>query len=193
MHDDGFIDAAELLPLARSRGQAPAWPCSGSSPPTSVTLSRTRRCSSQALNYLGMAATWLASGGSLSGCGRRYLDRTSPALAYLTEGSYPVYILHQTVIVVFAFYPVCILHQTVIVVIAFYLVGMPGPGMGSVARPLGGVGRGHVRPLRGRAPRGSPAPPLRYAEGTFGVAPARRVCYGWSDDNRRPRRQACLM
>ena len=63
------------------------------------------------LNYLGMAATWLALVGLL-GCGKRYLDRTSPALGYLAEGSYPVYILHQTVIVV----------------IAFYLVGMPGPG-----------------------------------------------------------------
>jgi glucan biosynthesis protein C len=40
----------------------------------------------------------------LLGYGRHYLDRSSPALAYLAEGSYPVYVLHQTVIVVLAFY-----------------------------------------------------------------------------------------
>jgi len=45
------------------------------------------------------------------GHGRMYLDRTSPALRYLAEASYPVYLLHQTVIVV----------------IAFYLVALPGP------------------------------------------------------------------
>ena len=55
------------------------------------------------LMYLGMLASWLVIVGLL-GYGRRYLDRTSPALAYLAEGSYPVYILHQTVIVLFAFY-----------------------------------------------------------------------------------------
>ena len=54
------------------------------------------------LTYLGMLASWLMIVGLL-GYGRRYLDRTSPALAYLAEGSYPVYILHQTVIVLFAF------------------------------------------------------------------------------------------
>jgi peptidoglycan/LPS O-acetylase OafA/YrhL len=54
------------------------------------------------LAYLGMLASLLVIIGLL-GYGRRYLDRTSPALAYLAEGSYPVYILHQTVIVLFAF------------------------------------------------------------------------------------------
>ena len=38
------------------------------------------------------------------GAGKRYLDRPSPALAYLAEASYPVYILHQTVIVLAAFW-----------------------------------------------------------------------------------------
>ena len=38
-----------------------------------------------------------------SATGSVYLDRTSPTLAYLAEASYPVYILHQTVIVVAAF------------------------------------------------------------------------------------------
>ncbi len=54
------------------------------------------------LVFLGMLASWLMIVGLL-GVGKRYLDRTSPALAYLAEGSYPVYILHQTVIVVAAF------------------------------------------------------------------------------------------
>ncbi len=54
------------------------------------------------LTFLGMLASWLVIVGLL-GCGKRYLDRTSPALAYLAEASYPVYILHQTVIVVAAF------------------------------------------------------------------------------------------
>jgi glucan biosynthesis protein C len=52
--------------------------------------------------YAAGLGNWLILVGIL-GCGKRYLDRTSPALSYLAEGSYPVYILHQTVIVVFAF------------------------------------------------------------------------------------------
>jgi peptidoglycan/LPS O-acetylase OafA/YrhL len=56
-----------------------------------------------ALVLLGMLTAWLMIVGLL-GLGKRYLDRTSPALAYLAEGSYPVYILHQTVIVVAAFW-----------------------------------------------------------------------------------------
>ena len=40
-----------------------------------------------------------------------YLDRTSPTLAYLAEASYPVYILHQTVIVVLGFYLVQVVAQ----------------------------------------------------------------------------------
>ena len=42
----------------------------------------------------------------MMGFGRRYLDRTSRTQKYLAEGSYPVYILHQTVIVVIGFYVV---------------------------------------------------------------------------------------
>ncbi len=64
------------------------------------------------LSLLGGLGTWLMLVG-LVGLGRRYLDRTSPALRYLAEGSYPVYILHQTVIVV----------------AAFYLVGLAVPGV----------------------------------------------------------------
>lgn len=58
-----------------------------------------------ALNLLGTMASWLVIVGAL-GYGRRYLDRTSPALDYLGEASYPVYLLHQTVIVIAAFYVV---------------------------------------------------------------------------------------
>ena len=58
-----------------------------------------------ALNLLGALASWLVIVGLL-GYGRRYLDRTSPALDYLGEASYPVYLLHQTVIVIAAFYVV---------------------------------------------------------------------------------------
>jgi peptidoglycan/LPS O-acetylase OafA/YrhL len=58
-----------------------------------------------ALNLLGALASWLVIVGML-GYGRRYLDRTSPALNYLGEASYPVYLLHQTVIVIAAYYVV---------------------------------------------------------------------------------------
>jgi peptidoglycan/LPS O-acetylase OafA/YrhL len=54
------------------------------------------------LSLLGLLGSWLMIVGLL-GLGKRLLDRTSPALAYLAEASYPVYILHQTVIVVAAF------------------------------------------------------------------------------------------
>jgi peptidoglycan/LPS O-acetylase OafA/YrhL len=57
-----------------------------------------------------MLAVWLVILGLL-GTGRRYLDKPSKQLAYLAEASYPLYILHQTVIVV----------------LAFYLINLPGP------------------------------------------------------------------
>jgi peptidoglycan/LPS O-acetylase OafA/YrhL len=59
------------------------------------------------LAILGTAGVWLTLMGTL-GFGRRYLDRTSRAQRYLAEGSYPVYILHQTVIVIVAFYVVTV-------------------------------------------------------------------------------------
>lgn len=55
--------------------------------------------------YAGGLGGWLILIGIL-GSGKRYLERTSPALSYLSEGSYPIYILHQTVIVAIAFYVV---------------------------------------------------------------------------------------
>jgi glucan biosynthesis protein C len=57
------------------------------------------------LSLLWAAALWLMIVGSM-GMGRRYLNRTSPLQRYLAEGSYPVYIIHQTMIVIIAFYVV---------------------------------------------------------------------------------------
>ena len=56
-----------------------------------------------AVNITGMLGAWCVVVGAL-GTGRRYLDRPSRALAYNAESSYPVYLLHQTVIVIIAFY-----------------------------------------------------------------------------------------
>ena len=55
------------------------------------------------VNLLGHMGAWLTLVGFL-GFGRRALDRASATLSYLAEGSYPIYILHQTLIVVAAFY-----------------------------------------------------------------------------------------
>jgi peptidoglycan/LPS O-acetylase OafA/YrhL len=55
------------------------------------------------LELMGCASVWLMLVG-VFGLGKRYLDRTSRAQRYLGEASYPVYILHQTVIVVIGFY-----------------------------------------------------------------------------------------
>jgi glucan biosynthesis protein C len=46
---------------------------------------------------------WLVT---ILGFGRRYLNRTNPILRYAAEGSYPFYILHQTVIVIIGFFVV---------------------------------------------------------------------------------------
>ena len=58
-----------------------------------------------AVNYVGMLGVWTMLIGML-GAGRRYLDRPSQSLSYLAEASYPVYILHQTAIVVLAWFVV---------------------------------------------------------------------------------------
>jgi glucans biosynthesis protein C len=58
-----------------------------------------------AVNYLGMVGVWTMLIGML-GAGRRYLNRPSRSLSYLAEASYPVYILHQTAIVVLAWFVV---------------------------------------------------------------------------------------
>jgi peptidoglycan/LPS O-acetylase OafA/YrhL len=61
-----------------------------------------------AANYLGMLGMWTTLIGLL-GLGRAYLDRPSPTLSFLAESSYPVYILHQTAIVVVAWHVVPIM------------------------------------------------------------------------------------
>jgi surface polysaccharide O-acyltransferase-like enzyme len=53
------------------------------------------------VNYFAFLGTWLLLVGLL-GAGKRWLDRPSATLSYLSEASYPVYILHQTVIVILA-------------------------------------------------------------------------------------------
>jgi glucan biosynthesis protein C len=57
------------------------------------------------LVLLGNAALWLMVIGAF-GMGKRYLNRTSAVQRYLAEGSYPVYIIHQTIIVIIAFFVV---------------------------------------------------------------------------------------
>jgi peptidoglycan/LPS O-acetylase OafA/YrhL len=46
---------------------------------------------------------WLIA---ILGFGRRYLNRTNPFLRYAAQGSYPFYILHQTVIVIIGYFVV---------------------------------------------------------------------------------------
>ena len=57
------------------------------------------------LVFLGSTALWLMIIGSM-GMGKRYLNRTSAPQRYLAEGSYPIYIIHQTMIVIVAFFVV---------------------------------------------------------------------------------------
>lgn len=54
-------------------------------------------------SYLGAAGTWLAIVAAV-GFASHHLDRASRPLAYLAPASYPLYILHQTVIVVLAWW-----------------------------------------------------------------------------------------
>lgn len=109
MHDAAFAESAErwrapalLAGLAISLVTVFAWRFSDSLPDPSAQLA--------AWAYLELAGGWLMLVGII-GYGRRLLDRGSPALAYLGEASYPVYILHQTVIVMIGFYLVKLLPQ----------------------------------------------------------------------------------
>jgi glucan biosynthesis protein C len=111
---------------------------------------------------VGLAGTltgWLVILGLL-GLGSRLLNRTSPTLEYLAEGSFPVYILHQTAIVVLAFYLVrldtpwavqwwAILASSVVVTFLGY------EGLRRV---------GWLRVLFGMRPRSRPAPVERGSE-----------------------------
>lgn len=107
MHDDGFGEAAERLRVpALAAGLAVAavsvafWRFRDTLPDPSLPL--------VAWAFADDLGAWMAVFGLL-GFGRRYLDKPSPALSYLGEASYPVYILHQTVIVVLGFYVVAVL------------------------------------------------------------------------------------
>jgi peptidoglycan/LPS O-acetylase OafA/YrhL len=102
MHQDAFATWAEKLRLPALGAGAiivavtvALWRFGDSLPDPSVA---------RALwTYLELTGGWLVVVG-LWGYGRRFLDQPSPRLAYLAEASYPVYILHQTVIVVIGFY-----------------------------------------------------------------------------------------
>lgn len=109
VRDGEFMKQAEryrLVALTLGASLAAWWVLSGHDLRDSLSAGLPRL----ALLFLASLASWLVIVGLL-GCGRRYLDRPSPALAYLARASYPIYILHQTVIVV----------------LAFYLVGLPAP------------------------------------------------------------------
>ena len=106
MHDERFAEQAERFrapALAAGLGLAVAtvalWPLRASLPDPSVGVGL--------LAYVQMLGAWLAIVG-LIGYGRAYLDRPSATLGYLGESSYPVYILHQTIIVVAGFYLVAV-------------------------------------------------------------------------------------
>lgn len=58
----------------------------------------------------GFLGAWCAVVSAI-GFGRRHLDKPSKALAYLAPASYPLYVIHQTMIVI----------------LAFWLVRLPGP------------------------------------------------------------------
>lgn len=102
MADEAFMDSAERyrwIALASGVALSVWWIASGPIRDPLPDPSWARA----GLTYLGMLAAWLVCAGLL-GLGRRHLDRRSPALDHLAEASYPLYILHQTVIVVLAFY-----------------------------------------------------------------------------------------
>jgi len=102
MFDDSFIESAEKyrwVALVLGAVIAVAWvfggPLRDSLPDPSVPI--------VLIALVGDVGRWLVMVGLL-GMGKRYLDRPSSRLAYLAPASYPLYILHQTVIVVLAFY-----------------------------------------------------------------------------------------
>lgn len=99
-----FMAAAErqrvpylVFGVALTVATVAAWPLRESLADPSVPLA--------AFAYLEVLSAWCTIVGLL-GAGRRYLDRPSPALSYLAEGSYPIYMLHQTAIVLLAWYAV---------------------------------------------------------------------------------------
>ncbi len=102
--DDDFAESAERhrftalgIGTLLCAAYIGAWQWRNGLPDPSVQLT--------VVNYLGMFGVWTMLIGML-GAGRRYLDRPSGSLSYLAEASYPVYILHQTAIVVLAWFVV---------------------------------------------------------------------------------------
>lgn len=102
MFDGAFMDSAEKhrwWTLGLGLAISAVWVATGrfrdSLPDPSLPL--------VAIVLAGELGRWMTLVGLL-GVGRRLLDRPSPALTYLAEASYPLYILHQTVIVCAAFF-----------------------------------------------------------------------------------------
>jgi len=88
-----FGAAALTVGAVLSAWYVGSWPFREALPDPSVLLTL--------MNYAGFLGTWLVIVGCI-GVGKEWLDRPSPALSYLAEASYPLYILHQTVIVAIA-------------------------------------------------------------------------------------------
>jgi glucans biosynthesis protein C len=131
--------------------------------------------SAEALVWVGARAlntwVWLLA---LVGYSRRYLNRPSPALARANEAVYPVYILHQTVIVALGFWLmdwdvavaakfVVISGATLLICVGMYLVIRTNP----VTRVLFGM---KARPVAS-APWTRVAVPGLVAGGAAGAAP----------------------
>lgn len=105
MSDTRFTQAAEryrLAALAAGGSLSAWWVIQGQHLIDSVPKV-SWQCA--ALGFARESAAWLMIVGLL-GLGKRYLDRPSQALSYLGEASYPVYIIHQTVIVIGAYFVV---------------------------------------------------------------------------------------
>jgi glucans biosynthesis protein C len=134
------------------------------------------------MRFFWVVATWLMVVGLL-GFGKRYLDRTSRTQRYLAEASYPVYILHQTVIVILAFYVVQMGAPRPVL----WIVLLIGAVLGTFAlyeivrrvnvfRFLFGMKQRKRAPGAAPAPvsdlRGSPEPQPVAAEATSAAAPA---------------------
>jgi peptidoglycan/LPS O-acetylase OafA/YrhL len=98
---------------------------------------------------LGTVNTWLWTV-ALLGLGRRYLHRGGPALRYLSEASYPYYILHQTAIVAIAY---LVVHWEAGVAVKYVAIAL-GSLTATAALYEGLVRRSAIlRPLFGLKPR----------------------------------------
>lgn len=124
------------------------------------------------LALLAMAGVWLLLVG-LMGFGKRYLDRTSRSREYLAEASYPLYILHQTVIVVVAFYVVDLTTPEPVQWLVLFVSSIVGTFLAYEIvrrlRPLPFL-LGMQRPRTGARPGAHPAEPLPKTEAAVSVA-----------------------